>query len=558
MERERPFRKWAWIALVCAAVSLVSIQAGGTVDKTGRSTAGQPDLIRIDTLASSGQLEMPPVVFLHDKHTDALAKENKDCKTCHLVENEKMSLAFKARSGVKPEEIKQIYHSTCTGCHMEMAAAGKKSGPANNLCRSCHNDDPKKTSSVLDIGLDKVLHYRHAESKQIVPGADQKDNCGRCHHEYDKQARKIYYAKGKEGTCRYCHQDKQRNNVKSLRQASHLQCVTCHMELAGRGVKAGPYNCAGCHGAEALAGIEKRNKEMVAKLRDDAPRLKREQPDVTLILPEPGNDAQDPAPPPSMGPVPFDHKAHEKYNDSCRACHHMSMEACGKCHTPAGSKESSFVRLEESMHLKTSGHSCVGCHAGKTVEPACAGCHNHMEKTSRPFAACRLCHMQIPEKVLPSGKNAVLPQSRKTEIAENMLKGRNMSPGIFALEDIPENVQIKGLTDRYEPAVMPHRKIILSLIKGMKDSRLAEYFHSDTGTMCLGCHHKTPVSKQPPPCGTCHGKPYDPRQPNRLGLQSAFHQGCMKCHKSMGVAKPAPTACTECHKEKKKTKPGAE
>ncbi len=556
MKRVIAFRKLVFILLVCSALSVLFIRTGGSDEGTGTST-GQPELIMIDTLAAFGKLEKPPVVFLHDKHTDALAGEQKNCTACHLLYNGKVSPDFKARSAVKPEEIKQIYHSTCSGCHMRMAAAGKKSGPSETQCRSCHNDDPRKSSSVMDIALNKVLHYRHAESKEITPGEGQKENCGRCHHEYDRQAKKIYYEKGKEGTCRYCHRDKQKNEVKSLRQASHLLCVNCHIELAARGTKdVGPYRCEGCHGAQALAAIDKRNKEKLANFPDNNARLKREQPDATLILPVPGSDPQNPAPPPSMGPVPFDHRAHEKYNDSCRSCHHTSMEGCGKCHTPAGSKESSFVRLEEAMHLKTSGHSCVGCHAEKQVEPACSGCHNHMEKTARPFAACRLCHVQVPEKVLPVGKGESIPPSRKSEIAENLLKGRNMSPGIFPLEEIPEKVQIKGATEKYEPAEMPHRKMVLSLINGMKDSKLAEYFHSDTGTMCLGCHHKTPASKQPPPCGTCHGKPYDPRQPNRLGLQAAFHQLCLKCHKTMGLAKPSPTSCTACHKEKKKAVSG--
>ena len=92
-------------------------------------------------------------------------------------------------------------------------------------------------------------------------------------------------------------------------------------------------------------------------------------------------------------------------------------------------------------------------------------------------------------------------------------------------------------------------------MKGMKDSPLANYFHSDPGTMCQGCHHNSPLSKTPPACVSCHKNivgqaSFDPREANRPGLLAAQHGQCMSCHKDMAV-KPVATACTECHKEKK-------
>ena len=559
MKRGRPLLPWAGIVLVCAAVSIVCIEAYGQKESVKTPESGRPDLVKIDTLAAFGRLELPAVTFFHDKHTDALLKEQKDCKTCHLVEDDKLSLAFKRKKATRPEEIKEIYHSNCIGCHMEMAATGKKTGPPDGLCRACHDAEPKISAARLEVGVNKILHFRHGDSKSIVSTTADKDNCSRCHHEYDKQAKKIFYAKGKEATCRYCHLDKQKDDVKSMRQASHLQCVLCHLDLATKGVKAtGPYICAGCHGKEGQALVVKKNQEVAAKLpNQEVPRLKRKQPDTALITFDPKIEGGKALKPLLMNPVAFDHKAHEKYNDTCRVCHHAAMDSCQKCHTLAGAKEGQFVRLEEAMHLTTSKQSCMGCHVAKQAAASCSGCHHHMDKTRRPDdATCRHCHMLLPGSAAP-GKRAkpedlVLTPEQKAKVAEIMLKGRNLKPGIYAVEDIPEKVAIKELVDQYEPAEMPHRKIVLSLMKGMKDNPLAGYFHSEQGTICQGCHHNSPAAKKPPRCGNCHGKPFDERQPNRPGLQAAFHGQCMSCHKAMTLAKPAATACTECHMDKKK------
>jgi hypothetical protein len=180
-----------------------------------------------------------------------------------------------------------------------------------------------------------------------------------------------------------------------------------------------------------------------------------------------------------------------------------------------------------------------------------------MDRTRRPDdATCRQCHTPLPKTVFKGRgelrDDVVLTPQQKSGIAEAMNKGRTMKPGIYAVEDIPEKAVIKELVDQYEPAEMPHRKIVLTLMKGMKDNQLAGYFHSEQGTICQGCHHHSPAAKKPPRCENCHGKSFDARQPNRPGLQAAFHGQCMGCHKTMKLAKPAATACTECHKEKKK------
>ncbi len=552
MEKGKPLLHWAGFLLVFVVITCMSLTARGEKEPAKAPETQHLDLIKINTLAVQGKLELPPVIFHHDKHTEALAKEKKSCDACHLMENGKLSLAYMRTKATKPSAIKDIYHTNCIGCHQQDVAAGKKSGPLDGFCRDCHNAKPTPAGQ-LDAWLGKTLHYRHLASKDIPADTTDKDNCGVCHHEYDQQKKKLFYAKGKEGSCRYCHLEKAKDNVKSFQQAAHEQCVLCHFDLAKKKVKENvPVQCAGCHGAAAQAEVAKRNKEVVAKLpNQELPRLKRGQPDAVLITYDVKNGEEKLAKKEGVGPVPFDHKAHEKYSDSCRVCHHASMDSCGKCHTLGGDKKGDFVTFEQSMHLKSSNYSCMGCHGTKQLDKNCAGCHRTIVETGQPEkAACKLCHLPTETQ----GQLAGLTKEAKTALAESMLKGRNMNPGTYSVNDIPEKVVIKELSDKYQPVELKHRDHVLALMKGMKDNKLAQYFHNDPGTTCQGCHHHSPLSKTPPTCASCHPKQvgkagFDPREANRPGLLAAQHGQCMSCHKDMKV-KPVATACIECHKEK--------
>ncbi len=567
MVKGRPLLQWAGILLGCAAASFFSVEArcGEPPAQAPAKAAvktpetARPDLIRISTLAAYGKLELPPVTFFHDKHTDALLKDKKSCDTCHFVEGNKLSLAFKRRKETKPANIKDIYHANCIGCHAQDAAAGKQSGPLDGFCRSCHDAQPAPAAARLDAGLNKILHFRHTDSKAIAAGPGEKDNCGQCHHEYDKEAKKLFYAKGKEETCRYCHLAQPKNGVQSLEQASHRQCVQCHLDLASKGVKDnGPYLCAGCHGAQGVAQTAKKNQEVLAKLPNkEVPRLLRGQPDAALISYAPKGAAAKTGTPFLMNPVAFDHKNHEKYNDSCRVCHHAAIESCDKCHTLGGAKEGGFATFEQSMHLQKAEQSCVGCHAAKQAASNCAGCHSHMKTAVRmDDAACKQCHLQAGATSFLAGSRDALgkmTEQQKASLAAVMLRGRSMNAGTYPMGNIPEKVVIKGLADKYEPAEFKHREHVVTLLKGMKDNVLAGYFHRDPGTICQGCHHNSPPAQNPPGCANCHATRFDAaRQPERPGLLAAYHDQCMGCHKTMALEKPAATSCTACHKEKEK------
>ena len=554
MVKARPLLRWAGILVTCASISFLGIEARGEGVPAKAPESGRPDLIKINTLAAFGQLELPPVKFFHDKHTDVLLKENKTCETCHAVKDNKLCLAFKGTEAAKPAAIKDIYHASCIGCHAEMDTAGKKSGPLDGFCRSCHDAKPIAAART-EVGLDKVLHYRHVDAKSIVANPAEKDNCASCHHEYDKKAKKTFYAKGKEDSCRSCHGAQPQNGVKSLEQASHRQCVLCHLNLANKGVKeTGPFLCADCHGAEGQARVAKKNQAVVAKLpNQEVPRLMRGQPDAALITYDPKADKGKGAKPFLMNPVAFDHKAHEKYNNSCRVCHHAGIESCDACHTLSGSKKGKFVTFEQAMHLTSSQQSCLGCHAAKQAASSCAGCHNRMDKSQRPNdATCRQCHMQLPEGIEALRASLFSNPQQKSGVAEVMLKNRNMNPGTYNVGDIPDKVVIKELSDKYEPVELNHRAHVLALMKGMQGNPLAEYFHRDPGTICQGCHHNSPPAKQPPNCINCHGQQFVAKESNRPALLAALHGQCMSCHKDMRLEKPAATACIECHPEKQK------
>jgi hypothetical protein len=142
-----------------------------------------------------------------------------------------------------------------------------------------------------------------------------------------------------------------------------------------------------------------------------------------------------------------------------------------------------------------------------------------------------------------------LKPDRKLQAAQ-LLTSRPVVTGTYPNEDIPEKVQIKILSEKYEPVELPHRKIVAALVDNIKDNPMASYFHRTPGTLCQGCHHNSPSSKKPPQCGTCHGKPFDANYPLRPGLMGAYHQQCMECHSDMGLKKPVATDCEACHKKK--------
>ena len=523
---------WKTGGMLLALFMLFMFGAGAVA--TDNPVASPPgagaDLIIIDGLKATGPLERPPVVFFHSRHTEALAKISRDCSACHLADEKgRLSPKFKRQADGDRQTVADIYHRDCIACHRELSGTQMKSGP--QTCGGCHQENPAVASTWKAIAFDKSLHFRHVKANG--------DKCDSCHHDYNKQTQQLFYDKGKEGACVYCHQETPADEkTLALKEAAHYQCIGCHRNRIANDQIGGPVSCVGCHDADYQMGIE---------VKEDVPRLQRNQPDVVLVKTGEENNpgGQWPA---AMYPVPFDHRSHEANNSSCKVCHHASLDSCSSCHTIAGKKEGDNVKLAQAMHSVTSSSSCIGCHLEKQKAPECAGCHNFIaQPANRQDPSCKACHMApLPDYVNPANSQET------TDVAMDLLQARDIEVKTYASDKIPEKVTIGKLSDRFEPAVLPHLKIVNALIDKTRASKLAGYYHREPGTLCHGCHHHSPPAEKPPACSSCHGDTIEGADAFRPGLVGAYHQQCLGCHKQMGgTEEEMPQDCAGCHKEKK-------
>ncbi len=522
-----------WLSLaVCVAVSMGCIYGIGITGaiSPGADPQQRADVIKIDSMNVFGPLEKAPVEFLHDAHTQALAPKNLDCTACHLTKNNRIYPKYMRFEDTGRKEVMNIYHEGCIACHGEMRLANEKTGPIE--CDDCHIAKDTYQSSRQLIGLDRSLHYTHSQA------ADNK--CEKCHHAFDETKKELFYDKGKEGTCRYCHQQKTVGNRISFRNASHIGCVNCHLKTPVTEQINPPLTCAGCHDP-----IEQRK----IRKRTDIPRMDRNQPDVVLLKSALKSAAAD-KPKSQMNLVPFNHKAHETFNDTCRVCHHSSMQTCSECHKPAGSppKGTSGIKapsLETAMHKADSMHSCQGCHNAGKQDQSCAGCHAPIGLNREvQEEGCIKCHSVPLERLA-----AISTPEEEISLARSALQPSKAVSSQILYTDIPEMVTIQGLSKQYEPVKLPHRQIINGLKDRIKDDRLSGFFHTENEAICQGCHHHSPPSNKPPQCAHCHANQWDEKKPSMPGILGAYHLQCMGCHEKMNIEKPA--ECIDCHALKK-------
>jgi len=541
MAKRRPFGRNKGIisAIVLAGVffAIVNVYSNTDLDDM------RPDVLMIDLPAMPEGEKMPAVQFLHDVHT-ARIQEKKNCSTCHLEKDQQLVFKFFRNDNATTETDMAIYHDNCIACHVKIQASGKTAGPITGDCRSCHKTQLSVGNSRKPISFDKSLHYRHesADAIQSVDKADT-DNCSACHHTYDKSTRKTIYTKGEEGSCGYCHKGEKTAEASSIRFAAHAACVNCHQTMTSRDKKAGPTDCAGCHGAEAQAGI---------KVLPQVPRMKRNQPDAVLLASWiTGQEADAKNVTQQMNPVPFNHEVHERANASCQSCHHETLKKCSACHTEIGNQDGGHVPLARAMHTPASTKSCVGCHGQAKKAKDCAGCHASMPQKSFADENCSQCH-RLDRSALgpwPMSKTA------KTKLAAEAIKA---SAGAIVKprdDQIPEKVIIDVLADQYEAARFPHGQVFRGLESRIGENGMARYFHDRKTTLCMGCHHNSPAGLRPPKCASCHGDAAKGSSDGRPGLMGAYHGQCITCHQEMGIKEPAATDCGKCHKEKPSNKP---
>jgi hypothetical protein len=425
-------------------------------------------------------------------------------------------LLFKRLEQPAELAVEDLYHDECVGCHVETESEGLKSGPVS--CGECHRKSPMYTSSWKSFGFDKSLHYRHIKAN--------KDKCEPCHHVYDEKAEKLVYIEGQENPCRDCHREVTSDNRSSFRLAAHESCLDCHLEVSSTRPddRVGPVACRGCHDPQQQLAIE---------VVEQPPRLKRGQPDFVLLsAPEADLEFS------KLNTVPFSHSDHEKATNTCRACHHDELAPCGQCHTLTGSDKGHGVTLQQAMHRTSSNHSCVGCHQLEKSQPQCAGCHDLMEQGRLSEHACNICHSgPAPEELADS-------QSQKRSM--DMYRP---APAMTALsvpvEEIPDTITVRAISQRYPTVKMPHRKIVVNLSDSIKNSKIATHFHGHEDVVCQGCHHHGAIGRKPALCENCHGEPFRESDLFTPGLKGAFHRQCLGCHLSMGLQ--AASNCSACH-----------
>ncbi len=492
-------------------------------------------------------LKRPPVKFNHDKHSRALEKEG--CDKCHPRDNkEKLVFEFpKGREDKDQEDLMNLYHETCMGCHNERMEQGESAGAVtcgechvieedyhkkdylpimpsyyeplrdtyHRDCISCHQDPAKaveeagaldwagfymkeKEQMMLDwpkVYFDHFLHEKHEKALD--------NKCENCHYVFLMSA---------ANSCQDWLMEIPEGQSLTERKTAHARCINCHIELRDEKKKAGPVNCNECH-----TGTWRTVEEMA-----DVPRLKCEQKEKFIIQIEEGA---------RMDGVPFNHKLHEESTVSCQTCHHDTMKTCDSCHALQGIEEGGFVTLAEAYHEPSSQWSCIGCHESEKKRSQCAGCHKHM-RGGLVDGSCISCH---------SGSLDSLEKSRKIDSPENIFP-----------EDLKDDMEITVLEKEYKLSRFPHLAIVKKLNNILSDSRLARYFHKDETTICSGCHHYSPVEakKKVPLCSTCHTvrKELQKAVPTLLG---AYHQQCLGCHREMGEKEEKmPQACNGCHEEK--------
>jgi hypothetical protein len=569
MKNRKSLLQWAVLVLFVLFFS-ASVSAVVPVDEKSENEQAEDvraDLILIDSAAQFGDLEQPVAAFYHDQHTRVAAKLDKDCTACHLVEEEdgekSLALKYMRTEDVSASQLKKIYHDNCVACHEEAADRLEESGPLTADCKGCHTGPVGELGPglVIPYGMDLSLHARHVQASAKRMDVKQDETCSACHHVYDAEKEELVYAKGEEGTCRYCHKsetplysEKTEDEIPLYKYAAHDSCVQCHYDLSKQNVEDnGPLECAGCHSQAEQQKVEK---------LDPVPGIDRGQPDHMLLVSgeeQPDGELKvDWAS--SVGVVPFDHKSHVTSQETCRVCHHDVEDQQGKlascdtagCHpsgvgdlSPGGSVKGG-VNLAQASHSPGSEHSCVGCHVQQALEGSCAGCHTDPTQFGKN---CSTCHVQ---EGFPQEGEQTFSAEELSAKAEQMIVARPEKAEKVDLSRVPEKVVINHLDyegDEWKASEMPHRKIFAKIVELTKDDKLANHYHQSELALCQGCHHYTEIGYKQPSCASCHGKPFDERTPGRPGLKGAFHIQCIDCHQAMEV-KPKATECEGCHKPK--------
>ena len=94
MDAKRNLVGWTCRSLIAVTICLTAIGVWAIAPLSEKAPEPRVDIVNIDGLKAFGELERPSVIYLHQKHTEALAQKNKDCAACHLSEKDRMSIKY--------------------------------------------------------------------------------------------------------------------------------------------------------------------------------------------------------------------------------------------------------------------------------------------------------------------------------------------------------------------------------------------------------------------------------------------------------------------------------
>lgn len=224
---------------VTIGVVLTIMTAWGLGCQQRPATSGEHARTGIIALASLPAPERQVVQFPHDLHT-ALGDGAKGCVTCHpTLSAREMNFSYiKVRDKLSRTAIRDSWHDKCIGCHQDYVKQGQPSGPLT--CGGCHVKNLPAPPAPGRLDFYDDYHALHE---------DLDGGCSLCHHAYDERSEQLYYEPGVEDACASCHAQDRQGKTPSLREASHMACVSCHMIQRRQAGARLPIDCAGCHPA---------------------------------------------------------------------------------------------------------------------------------------------------------------------------------------------------------------------------------------------------------------------------------------------------------------------
>ena len=455
-------------AVLLFFLSPVGMGYARAADAADNDQPGKQIVMALDE--AFGELERPPTLFDHKKHTDELKEEG--CRLCHEP-NEEGKVTYELPQFDEDADKRAIIdanHERCMACHGGDAKGSEKARAL--ACGECH---------IEEIGYRAYKWYRATFNHANHIDSMEK-GCDTCHHKYDEQTGESIYQKGDEAACGSCHKNKDEGKKKPLRTAGHNQCIGCHEEQYPEIKKdTDPYACIGCHKPE----------EKPAEIHEItlAARPYEKRPEKLLLS----------YPRAILPGVPFDHKKHVPEDECAKTCHQFHARtlarfdtrfaktgnACQQCHMVIEKEiASAAVEADKVYHDPESPHSCRGCHIEKNKEPK-------KEEEKSP-ETCRGCHT--------GGEDLELA------VAEFDLEARPEGPETYVIE---------RLSRKRLPVKFPHAN------------------HAKMVDNCDACHHESP-EKEIPTCYACHGASTDFNKKSKLQLVGAYHRMCIGCHRSMG------------------------